>query len=124
MDILSGASAIAPIASIAAKMAENRYWLEYFVLLVGIGGWGFGVLSWWSAAVRKSYAAEQDFRSISQRLKELGDMQKVILHDQDRRFDEIDKDLREIKAFNQASIIQRGDSNSGILRGRGGDFPG
>lgn len=124
MDIYLGASAIAPIATIASRLASSRFLLEFVVLLIGIGGWAFGVVSWYATSVRKSYAAEQDFKAIARWMERCSQNQMEILKDQDRRFDAIDGELREMKAFNQACIAQRGDSPSGILRARNSEFPG
>lgn len=95
----------------------NKDWLEILSLCVGILGALFGALMFYKASVEKAYAAQRDFQHLQRNQEQITNLLQSNLQELDRRFDQIDKDVIELKNWIQnLAILSRGESSTGIKR--------
>lgn len=66
--------------------------------LIGLGTTLCGVLAWYAGAVKKKYAAEREFNHLRNNQQQIQNGLNDLVQEFDRRFDEADRQLIEIKA--------------------------
>jgi hypothetical protein len=99
--------------------------------LTGLIGVVLGVISmiggfflWYRGAVVKRYAAERDFNHLRRNQEQMIANLSALLKEDDRRFDTVDDELKEIKVLTLGLtqrfeiILTRLESNSGIYERR------
>lgn len=86
--------------------------LEHIALGIGLMTATAGAIAWYSANVRKQYAAERDFQHLKRNYESLSQAIAQVIQDQDERFDQLDKSLLQINAILQNIVLgkSKGDS--------------
>ena len=84
-------------------------------LIMGLASFLSGLLLWYKGSVEKRYAAQRDFGHLKRNYQQLSEGVSLQAKEMDRRFDQVEADLREIKILLQVQLAKQGDSISGIL---------
>lgn len=100
---------------------------EIVAMIISLITFVAGGVAWFSAAVRKSYAAERDFQHLRRNQEQLSDGIAQVLKDYDHKFqltkkelDEIEVQLIEVKGVLNLLLVRlTGDSVSEVLRKKG-----
>lgn len=67
--------------------------------LIGLGTTLAGIVAWYTSTVKKKYAAEREFGHIRRNLEQQQAGLNDLVQEVDRRFDSLDKQMLEIKAY-------------------------
>lgn len=95
--------------------------LEIVTMLISVSMFLAGLVTWYSGAVRKRYAAQRDYEHLKTSYKQLASGQSVISKDMDSRFDSIMLELKEVKAMQLALMVKinPSETSSGFFRSQG-----
>jgi hypothetical protein len=85
-----------------------QFILEHASLAIGVFTSIIGVTAWYSAYVRRQYAAERDFQHLKRNYEGLRDAVVKLTADQDERFDKIDLAQIQIQSILQSLWHQYG----------------
>ena len=86
--------------------------IESIGSIMGIGGAVFGTIFWYRDLVRKEYARQRDWEHLKRYYDQLAQEFERLVGDQDRRFDAVDLELREIKGLTTNCLINQSDVQS------------
>lgn len=91
---------------------------EWIPLAIGIITFLGGTLAWYSGAVEKRYAAQRDFAHLRENQKQISQGVSDLFKEQDRRFDELERESTEIKSLIMNLLMRTGNDEtmSAILR--------
>lgn len=81
----------------------SKFNLELIGFLISCVNLTAGFLLWYSASVKKDYAAKRDFEHLKRHYEQLANNQAQILTEIDRFQDSVTLDLRDIK--NQVNVL-------------------
>lgn len=88
-------------------------------LVIGVSTFLAGILAWYAGAIEKKYAAQRDFQHLKKNQEQIVSLTEQLFKEQDRRFDEIQRENDELKAlFMNVFMNSSGESISAIMRKR------
>lgn len=87
----------------------------FISLIMGLASFLSGLLLWYKGSIEKRYAAQRDFGHLKRNYESLSEGVNLQAKEMDRRFDQVEADLREIKILLQVQLAKQGDSISGVL---------
>lgn len=70
---------------------------DWIPLIIGVVTFLGGILAWYTGAVEKKYAAQRDFAHLKNNQLNISNNIAGLLKEQDRRFDQLDKNDLEMK---------------------------
>lgn len=73
--------------------------LVLLTFALAVGGNITWSLLFFANSIKRRYAAERDFNHLKNNQQQIADSIAICLKDQDDRFDRVDRDLLEIKAY-------------------------
>lgn len=71
---------------------------ELIAIAISIFTFLGGITAWYSAAVKKSYAAQRDYEHLKRNYEQIAANQNNLLREFDQRFDQTILELKELKA--------------------------
>lgn len=84
--------------------------LVLLTFTLAVGGNITWSLLFFSNSIKRRYAAERDFNHLKNNQRQISDSIAICLKDMDTRFDRVDRDLLEIKAYIIGKAIKEHDS--------------
>jgi len=81
------------------NMSGFQNWLGLAGGIIGILTFAGGTLAWYSGAIEKRYAAQRDFQHLRKNQEQIASTINSLFKEQDRRFDEIERETLELKAL-------------------------
>jgi nitrate/nitrite-specific signal transduction histidine kinase len=77
-----------------------------------------GIVAWYSASVKKAYAAQRDFEHLRRNYNQMSENLKSLHEDVDDRFDDLDKSLSDLKQkLNVIMIKVLPETSTGWVKG-------
>ena len=86
-------------------------WLNLLSVGLGLASFLGGLLLWYRGAVEKQYAAQRDFGHLKRHYEQMGQNLVTLTREFDRRFDDLEADIKDVKSFLNV-LITRGSDDS------------
>lgn len=85
--------------------------IESLGAFLGLGSMVGAAIFWYRDKVRKDYARQRDWEHLKRHYDQLAQEFERLIAEQDRRFDLVDLELREIKGLTTNCLINQGDAH-------------
>lgn len=87
--------------------------LEIITLLISITTFVGGLIAWYSAAIKKNYAAQRDYNHLKNNYQQLSSSINSLYKDIDLRFDSTISELKDLKSLQLAILVKLSPNDTG-----------